>query len=91
VGDGSIGVIEALIGLGFAASRGEAKRLIAGGGARLDGEPVRDDTTVITVAERRLSSARRSTASSSPPERRTPHHPIEPARARHPARARNQI
>jgi tyrosyl-tRNA synthetase len=60
VGDGSIGVIEALIGLGFAASRGEAKRLIAGGGARLDGEPVRDDTTVIDVsAERRLSSGKK--------------------------------
>ncbi|MFD2781572.1 tyrosine--tRNA ligase [Novosphingobium pokkalii] len=66
VGDGSIGVIEALIGLGFAASRGEAKRLIAGGGARLDGEPVRDDTAVIEVlAERRLSSGKRSTALSS--------------------------
>ncbi|GHC93474.1 tyrosine--tRNA ligase [Novosphingobium pokkalii] len=60
VGDGSIGVIEALIGLGFAASRGEAKRLIAGGGARLDGEPVRDDTAVIEVlAERRLSSGKK--------------------------------
>ena len=38
-----IGLIDALVGIGFAASRGEAKRLIAGGGARIDGEAVSDE------------------------------------------------
>ncbi|MBK6801220.1 tyrosine--tRNA ligase [Novosphingobium sp.] len=38
-----IGLIEALVGIGFAASRGEAKRLIAGGGARVDGEGIADE------------------------------------------------
>ena len=33
----------ALVGIGFAASRGEAKRLIAGGGARIDGEGIADE------------------------------------------------
>ncbi|HIQ17798.1 MAG TPA: tyrosine--tRNA ligase [Novosphingobium capsulatum] len=60
VADGAIGVIDALLALGFATSRGEAKRLIAGGGARLDGEPLRDEAAVITVAqERRLSSGKK--------------------------------
>ncbi len=47
---GSIGIVDALIGLGFAASRGEARRLIAGGGARVAGEKIADDAAVITVA-----------------------------------------
>lgn len=60
VAEGTIGVIDALLALGFATSRGEAKRLIAGGGARLDGEPLRDEAAVITVAqERRLSSGKK--------------------------------
>jgi tyrosyl-tRNA synthetase len=39
-------VVEALVGLGFAASRGEARRLIAGGGARVDGETVSEEALV---------------------------------------------
>ena len=46
-----IGIVEALVGLGFAASRGEAKRLIAGGGARVDGEAVRDENLRIAVGQ----------------------------------------
>lgn len=46
---GSIGIVDALIGLGFCASRGEARRLIAGGGARVGGEKVADETLVVTV------------------------------------------
>jgi len=38
-----IGLVDALVGIGFAASRGEAKRLVAGGGARVDGDAVSDD------------------------------------------------
>ena len=61
VGPDGISVIDALIALGFAASRGEAKRLIAGGGARLDGEPVSDENhrIVLGLAEVRLSSGKK--------------------------------
>jgi tyrosyl-tRNA synthetase len=47
---GSIGLVDALIGLGFCASKGEARRLIAGGGARLDGEKVADEAFTIVMA-----------------------------------------
>ena len=61
IGPDGIGVIDALIALGFAASRGEAKRLIAGGGARLDGQPVSDENhrILLTGAEARLSSGKK--------------------------------
>ena len=47
---GSIGVVEALVGLGFVASNGEARRKIAEGAVRVDGEAVREPTTSIDVA-----------------------------------------
>ncbi|KQM64831.1 tyrosine--tRNA ligase [Sphingomonas sp. Leaf17] len=47
----TIGVVDALIGLGFCASKGEARRLIGGGGARVDGEKVGDETFVITLGD----------------------------------------
>ncbi len=61
VGAEGIGVIDALIGLGFAASRGEAKRLIAGGGARLDGAAITDDGHHVMLAggEARLSAGKK--------------------------------
>ncbi len=40
-------VLDALVGLGFAASRGEARRLVSGGGARLDGAAVPDETVLV--------------------------------------------
>jgi tyrosyl-tRNA synthetase len=46
---GSIGIVDALIGLGFCASKGEARRLIAGGGARVDGEKVADEAFTIAI------------------------------------------
>jgi tyrosyl-tRNA synthetase len=59
--DGSIALVDALIGLGFAASRGEAKRLIAGGGARVEGAAVSDEghVIVLTGAEVRVSSGKK--------------------------------
>jgi tyrosyl-tRNA synthetase len=47
---GSIGIVDALIDLGLAASKGEARRLIKGGGARVDNQKVEDETLVITVS-----------------------------------------
>ena len=47
---GAIAVVDALVALGFARSKGEARRLIAGGGARVGGEKVSDEAAIVTVA-----------------------------------------
>ena len=39
-------ILDALVGLGFAASKGEARRLVAGGGARIDDVAVTDETAM---------------------------------------------
>ena len=39
-------ILDALVGLSFAASKGEARRLVAGGGARIDGEAVTDEAAL---------------------------------------------
>lgn len=57
---GSIGVVDALLGLGLAASKGEAKRLIAGGGAKVDGARVASEQLSITVdAPIRISAGKK--------------------------------
>lgn len=48
---GDIGFIDALVGLGLVASKGEAKRLVKGGGARVDGEQVSDLGAIISVGD----------------------------------------
>jgi tyrosyl-tRNA synthetase len=59
--DDAISLIDALVGIGFAVSRGEAKRLIAGGGARIDGRSVSDEGFQIVLAgqERRISAGKK--------------------------------
>ena len=54
-------ILDALVGIGFAASRGEAKRLIAGGGARLDGEAIADEAFRLPsgAGEWRISSGKK--------------------------------
>ncbi|WP_300974729.1 tyrosine--tRNA ligase [Sphingomonas sp. LHG3406-1] len=53
---GEIGVLAALVALGFCASNGEAKRKVAEGAVKLDGEPVSDISLVVPVSsERKLS------------------------------------
>ena len=54
-------ILDALVGIGFAASRGEAKRLIAGGGARLDGEAIGDEDFRLPggAGEWRISSGKK--------------------------------
>ena len=56
-----IGIVDALVGLGFAASRGEAKRLVAGGGARVDGEAVSGESHTIALgsADVRISAGKK--------------------------------
>nr|WP_294850921.1 tyrosine--tRNA ligase [uncultured Sphingomonas sp.] len=46
---GSIGVVQALVDLGFAASNGEARRKISEGAVKVDGEAVSDPKTDIAV------------------------------------------
>ncbi|PAX09513.1 tyrosine--tRNA ligase [Sphingomonas lenta] len=48
---GPVGIVDALVGLGFAKSKGEARRLVAGGGARVAGEKIASDAAVIEVGE----------------------------------------
>jgi len=55
-----IAVVDALVEIGFAASRGEAKRLITGGGARLDGAQITDEAAQIAGGtEYRLSAGKK--------------------------------
>jgi tyrosyl-tRNA synthetase len=44
-----IALVDALADLGLVASKGEAKRLIKGGGARVDGEQVKDEAARVTL------------------------------------------
>jgi tyrosyl-tRNA synthetase len=50
VAGGSIALADALVGLGLSASKKEARRLIAQGGARVDGEAVTDEQAMVSVA-----------------------------------------
>ena len=47
--DGAISIIDALTGLGLVASKGEARRMIKGGGARVDGTQVPDEALIVAV------------------------------------------
>ncbi|WP_343760419.1 tyrosine--tRNA ligase [Parasphingorhabdus litoris] len=50
VTDDEISILNALVNIGFCASKGEAKRMVAGGGARIDGEPIKDAGAMIAVS-----------------------------------------
>jgi tyrosyl-tRNA synthetase len=58
---GDIALVDALVNLGLCASKGEARRLIKGGGARVDGEKVDDEALTVTVsgAAVRISAGRK--------------------------------
>ena len=45
--EGAISILDALIGLNFVTSKKEARRLIEGGGARINGEAVLDENIMI--------------------------------------------
>ena len=47
----AISIVDALLALGFVTSKGEARRLIAGGGARVDGEKVGEDALIVPGAD----------------------------------------
>ena len=46
--ESGVNILDLLVNLGFVQSKGEAKRLIQGGGVKLDGEKVSDMTLVLT-------------------------------------------
>jgi len=49
--DECITLVDALVALGFASSKGDARRLIKGGGARVDGEKAADENLVIRLGD----------------------------------------
>ena len=59
VPSGEIGLVDALLGLGLAASKGEARRLIAGGGARIGGEKADDDVAISVTESVRISAGKK--------------------------------
>jgi tyrosyl-tRNA synthetase len=56
---GEIGLVDALIGLGLVASKNEARRLIAQGGARVDGEAATEDVSIRVSGDVRISAGRK--------------------------------
>jgi tyrosyl-tRNA synthetase len=54
-------IVDALVAIGFATSRGEARRLVAGGGARLGGSAIADEAHRIHLesGEIRLSAGKK--------------------------------
>jgi tyrosyl-tRNA synthetase len=46
---GAVPLVDALVGLGFCASKGEARRLIKQGGARVAGEKVADEAAMVEI------------------------------------------
>lgn len=61
VSESQISLVDALIAIGFASSKGEARRLISGGGARVDGTQITDESHEITAASSdvRISSGKK--------------------------------
>ncbi|HEY5712295.1 MAG TPA: tyrosine--tRNA ligase [Allosphingosinicella sp.] len=57
--DGEISLVDALVGLGLVGSKNEARRMIAQGGARVDGEAVGEDRPIKVGGEVRISAGRK--------------------------------
>jgi tyrosyl-tRNA synthetase len=56
---GQIGLVDAIVGLGLVASKNEARRLIAQGGARIDGERADEDRPIEVACEVRISAGKK--------------------------------
>jgi tyrosyl-tRNA synthetase len=56
---GEIGLVDALVGLGLVASKNEARRLIAQGGARVAGEAAGEDVAIRVTGDVRISAGRK--------------------------------
>jgi tyrosyl-tRNA synthetase len=56
---GPISLVDALVGLGLVASKNEARRLIAQGGARVDGEVAAEDVAIPVAGDVRVSAGKK--------------------------------
>jgi tyrosyl-tRNA synthetase len=56
---GEISLVDALVGLGLSASKNEARRLIAQGGAKIDGGKVEEDRMIAVSGEVRISAGKK--------------------------------
>lgn len=63
--EGEVGLLEALLAIGFAASKGEARRLIRGNGVKLDGVTLGDEAARLPVRQEpyQLRAGKRQRAS----------------------------
>jgi tyrosyl-tRNA synthetase len=57
--EGGTTLVEALVGLGLATSKNEARRLIAQGGARIDGRKVDEDVPIAVTCDVRISAGKK--------------------------------
>jgi tyrosyl-tRNA synthetase len=57
--EGEISLVDALVGLGLCASKNEARRLIAQGGARVDGEKADEDRPIAVIGDVRVSAGKK--------------------------------
>jgi len=60
-GDNEISILNALVSIGFCASKGEAKRMVAGGGACIDDEQIKDASFMIVLSneDRKISAGKK--------------------------------
>ena len=56
---GSTSLVEALLGLGLVGSKNEARRLIAQGGARIDGQAMSEDVPIAVSCDVRISAGKK--------------------------------
>eukprot|EP00937_MAST-01D_sp_MAST-1D-sp2_P003017 g3017.t1 len=63
---GGVPVVDVLVELGLEKSKKAARRLIAAGGARLDGEPIDDEVLRLTAAHFRVAGASASASEAAP-------------------------
>ena len=57
--DNGTTLVDALVGLGLVASKNEARRLIAQGGARIDGQAVDEDVPIAVTCDVRISAGKK--------------------------------
>ncbi|WP_114951716.1 tyrosine--tRNA ligase [Sphingosinicella terrae] len=57
--EGSTTLVDAMVGLGLVASKNEARRLIAQGGARIDGRPIGEDAPIAVTCDVRISAGKK--------------------------------
>lgn len=54
IGSTPTGILDVLVAIGFAKSKGEARRLIQQGGVKLDNQPITDDSLIIAPSDKEM-------------------------------------